>query len=101
MIFGEAMRSQGYSSPAQGYEQEMEISLQEAYDGTSRQLQTNGRKLQVRIPAGVKTGSKVRVAGARHRMEAICISSSISLKIPVSKSTVMISLQRPRLMYLH
>jgi len=27
-------------------------------------LQTNGRKLQVRIPAGVKTGSKVRVAGA-------------------------------------
>ena len=64
MIFGEAMRSQGYSSPAQGYEQEMEISLQEAYDGTTRQLQTNGRKLQVRIPAGVKTGSKVRVAGA-------------------------------------
>jgi len=27
-------------------------------------LQTNGRKLQVRIPAGVKTGSKVRVVGA-------------------------------------
>jgi curved DNA-binding protein len=42
----------------------VDISFQEAYEGTSRQLQTNGRKLQVRIPAGVKTGSKVRVAGA-------------------------------------
>ena len=48
----------------QGYQQEVEISFQEAYEGTTRQLQTNGRKLQVRIPAGVKTGSKVRVAGA-------------------------------------
>jgi curved DNA-binding protein len=65
MIFGEAMRSQGRSGGApQGYEQEVDISLQEAYDGTTRQLQTNARKLQVRIPAGVKTGSKVRVAGA-------------------------------------
>lgn len=67
-IFGEAMRSQGRSNPfaqqQQGYEQEAEISVSEAYNGTTRQLQTNGRKLQVRIPAGVKTGSKVRVAGA-------------------------------------
>jgi len=67
-IFGEAMRSQGRGNPfgqqAQGYEQEAQISFQEAHDGTTRQLQTNGRKLQVRIPAGVKTGSKVRVAGA-------------------------------------
>lgn len=64
MIFGEAMRSQGRTSAPQGYEQEVDISLQEAYDGTTRHLQTNTRKLQVRIPAGVKTGSKVRVAGA-------------------------------------
>ncbi len=64
-IFGEAMRSSSArSQPSQGYQQEMQISFQEAYDGTTRQLQTNGRKMQVRIPAGVKTGSKVRVAGA-------------------------------------
>ena len=69
MIFGEAMRSQGRNNPfaqeSPGYEQEVEISFQESYDGTSRQLQKpNGSKLTVRIPAGVKTGSKVRVAGA-------------------------------------
>ncbi len=60
-IFGEAARA---SARQQGYQQEVEISFQEAWQGTTRQLQTNGRKLQVRIPAGVKTGSKVRVAGA-------------------------------------
>jgi curved DNA-binding protein len=66
-IFGEAVRSSTRSQAAQqqqGYQQEVDISFQEAYEGTARQLQTNGRKLQVRIPAGVKTGSKVRVAGA-------------------------------------
>lgn len=63
-IFGEAARSSARNQAAQGYQQEVDISFQEAFDGTTRQLQTNGRKLQVRIPAGVKTGSKVRVAGA-------------------------------------
>lgn len=64
-IFGEAMRSSARNQAAQqGYQQEVDISFQEAFEGTTRQLQTNRRKLQVRIPAGVKTGSKVRVAGA-------------------------------------
>lgn len=66
-IFGEAMRSSARNQAAQqqqGYQQEVDITFQEAFEGTARQLQTNGRKLQVRIPAGVKTGSKVRVAGA-------------------------------------
>ncbi len=68
-IFGEAVRSSARNQAAQqqqqqGYQQAVDITFQEAYEGTARQLQTNGRKLQVRIPAGVKTGSKVRVAGA-------------------------------------
>lgn len=48
----------------QGYQQELEITLEEAYNGTTRLLQTDGKQKQVRIPAGVRTGSKVRVAGA-------------------------------------
>jgi curved DNA-binding protein len=51
-------------SQAQGYQQELEISLDEAFQGTTRVLQGNGKQKQVRIPAGVRTGSKVRVAGA-------------------------------------
>ena len=48
----------------QGYQQELEITLDEAYNGTTRLLQSDGKQKQVRIPAGVRTGSKVRVAGA-------------------------------------
>ena len=48
----------------QGYQQELSISLEEAYKGATRLLQSDGREKQVRIPAGVRTGSKVRVAGA-------------------------------------
>jgi len=65
-IFGDAMRSsmRNQQSP-QGYEQEVQITFDEAYKGAMRQLQmSNGRKISVRIPAGVKTGSKVRVANA-------------------------------------
>ena len=61
-IRGEEARSR--RSQAQGYQQELEISLDEAYKGTTRVLQTDGKQKQVRIPTGVRTGSKVRVAGA-------------------------------------
>jgi curved DNA-binding protein len=62
-IFGTG-GARGASPRTQGYQQELEISLEEAYKGTTRLLQTEGKRKQVRIPAGVRTGSKVRVAGA-------------------------------------
>ncbi len=45
------------------YEQAVSISLSEAYHGAQRMLQLENRKLEVKIPAGVKTGSKVRMSG--------------------------------------
>lgn len=67
-IFGGAggvggMPGQSAGRRAPVYEQPVEISLDEAYHGTTRQLQTDSKRLNVRIPAGVKTGSKVRVPG--------------------------------------
>lgn len=47
----------------QDYEQPVEISLEEASSGTRRVLEKDGRRIEVKIPAGVKTGSKVRIAG--------------------------------------
>ena len=41
----------------QDYEQEVEITLEEAFRGTQRLLDVDGRRLEVKIPAGVKTGS--------------------------------------------
>jgi curved DNA-binding protein len=61
-IFGGVGR-RGAPRPAAAYEQPVEISLADAFHGASLQLESNGRTLQVRIPAGVKGGSKVRVKG--------------------------------------
>jgi len=47
----------------QDYGQELEISLREAYRGTTRILQKDGRRLEVKIPPGAHTGTRVRMAG--------------------------------------
>jgi curved DNA-binding protein len=48
-----------------GYDLEtpVEISLEEAAQGTTRGLELDGRRLDVKIPAGVRQGSRVRVTG--------------------------------------
>jgi curved DNA-binding protein len=63
-IFGMSGARGASRQQPQGYQQELEITIEEAYKGTTRLIQTGGRQKQVRIPAGVRTGSKVRVAGA-------------------------------------
>ncbi|TAL57169.1 MAG: J domain-containing protein [Bacteroidetes bacterium] len=45
------------------YESELNISLEEAYSGTTRQLETNGEKLQIKIKPGVKEGQILRLKG--------------------------------------
>jgi len=48
----------------QNIEQSLEITLDEAYHGTTRMFQgQNGARFEVTIPKGVRTGSKVRVSG--------------------------------------
>lgn len=62
----EASAGQRYrTQPRRGqdYEQEVEIGLREAYDGTTRLLQLDSRRLQVKIPAGARTGTRVRLSG--------------------------------------
>ncbi|MCB0209633.1 MAG: J domain-containing protein [Anaerolineae bacterium] len=56
-------RSQPQGQIGQDIEQELEISLTEAYHGTTRLLNKDGRRLEVKIPAGAKTGTKVRMRG--------------------------------------
>lgn len=63
----EASIERGYTrrngrSQVPSYQQDVTISLTEAYHGTTRQIQMDGRRLEVRIPPGAKTGTKVRVA---------------------------------------
>jgi curved DNA-binding protein len=53
----------GPSRP-QPYEQVVSISLHEAYHGTTRTFEVNGKRLEVKIPAGARTDLKVRMADA-------------------------------------
>ena len=46
------------------FEYEVNVMLRDAYQGAMRRIEVDGRRLEIKIPAGVRTGSKVRVAGA-------------------------------------
>ena len=61
---GASSRANPAARSSPGYQQEIEISLEDAFHGTTMQIQTDGKRKQVKVPAGVRIGSKVRVAGA-------------------------------------
>ena len=85
-IFGSAQAGMGgFGQPATGgrrrasqpraadmeVEHPVEVTLAEAYKGTERELQLQGtdgktRRLAVKIPAGVRDGQRIRLAGQAH-----------------------------------
>jgi len=60
-LFGEM----GATRQRADWEQVVEVSLEEAFSGATRLVNTsNGRRLEVKIPPGVNSGSRVRIGGA-------------------------------------
>ncbi len=61
---GARRRGPGFQ-PARGEDAEaaVEVSLEDAFSGSRRTFTVDGRRLEVKIPAGVDTGSRVRVPG--------------------------------------
>jgi curved DNA-binding protein len=55
--FGQRSRKPAQHTP-------VEISLTEAFSGTTRRVEIGDKRLEVKIPAGAHTGTKVRVADA-------------------------------------
>lgn len=58
--------AQQQARPRRGRDQEhtIEITLEEAFQGTTRTLEwEDGRKIEAKVPRGVKTGSRVRLSG--------------------------------------
>jgi len=60
-IFGRAQRP-----PRQDVRYEITITKEQAAQGLEKDLVRKGKKLRVKIPGGVKTGSKVRLRNARN-----------------------------------
>jgi curved DNA-binding protein len=62
---GQTRRVQHQQQQQSGpYQQEVQITLEEAFRGAERTVAIDGRRLQMKIPAGAKTGTKVRMSGA-------------------------------------
>jgi curved DNA-binding protein len=60
---GQAQRGRT-SRGAPAIQQPVTLSLREAFAGTTRTLQTGNRRVDVTIPSGVRTGTKIRVPSA-------------------------------------
>jgi curved DNA-binding protein len=66
-IFG-GKASSGRSAPisprrGRDVEYEVDLTLEEAFRGTERALEIDGHRVQASIPLGVRTGTRVRLAG--------------------------------------
>ena len=91
-IFGGMGGAGGRQSPrsqsGQDYEYSVEVSLEEAFHGTKRVLQTNdNRRLEVSIPPGARTGSRVRIAGKGGAGYGRGTSGDLYLRIQVKPHT--------------
>lgn len=82
-IFGG--QGSSYARRGRDFTQDAEISLYEAYHGTTRILQTSdGRRLEVKIPAGSKPGTKVRIRGQGSRGRGGAPDGDLYLRIQVA-----------------
>ena len=65
VIFGGMELIEKGTTPSKGqdYNQTVDVSMEEVFSGTSRILRVGNRRLEVRIPRGAQTGTKVRVRG--------------------------------------
>jgi DnaJ-class molecular chaperone len=83
-IFGSSEGS--FARRGQDYTREIEIALEEAYNGTTRILQTSdNRRLEVKIPIGAKTGTKIRIKGEGSKGTRGAPNGDLYLRIIVSK----------------
>ena len=64
-LFGDLFSGGGGFGPVPGADQEaqLELTVEEAYDGGKRQIQLDGRSYTVTIPRGVIDGQRIRLAG--------------------------------------
>ena len=87
-FFGSMFDQQGRartSGPRRGRDLEVpvEITLEEAFHGTTRTLQVGDRRIEARIPPGVRTGSRVRPSGQGSPGTGVAAAGDLYLVVEV------------------
>ena len=84
-LLGQMFGQQRARGPRRGSDLQavVQISLKEAITGTERNLEVDGRRVTVKIPAGVDTGTQVRAAGQGQRGPRGGASGDLMLEIEV------------------
>ena len=77
----------GRARTGQDLEVEVQLALEEAYHGTTRVVRTGEKQIEAKIPKGVRTGSKVRLAGQGSPGIAGGPAGNLYLNITVSPQT--------------
>ena len=72
-IFGQTRGQARPRGPRKGQdvEAEIDLTLEEAVNGATRALQIGDRRIEARIPPGVRTGSRVRLAGQLENVHVV------------------------------
>ena len=60
---GRGSRARGPVEAPAAVEARVDVSLDEAFHGATRLVEVSGKRLEVKIPAGVETGSRIRLRG--------------------------------------
>jgi len=69
---------------SQDLEQPVQITLEEAFQGTTRLLNKDGRKLEVKIPRGIKSGAQIRVSGQGTQDGLGSLAGDLYLKVTIA-----------------
>jgi curved DNA-binding protein len=72
----------------QNLEQPIQITLEEAFHGTQRLLEKDGRRLEAKIPRGVRNGARIRFAGEGGSGSAGMPAGDLFLKVTVAPHAV-------------
>jgi curved DNA-binding protein len=88
---GRAGRGAPRARPGRDVEQTIDLSLEDAYQGTTRRLAIkhdgHARTVDVRIPPGVGEGSRVRVAGEGEHGSGGATSGDLYLRVHLTPDT--------------